>query len=123
MAVLLHDPRRVWQVHRGCGFTATTSSWRHVQTGALDVILLLLSALGGCVERQGHAIECRINAEDPFKNFRPSPGRIIGYLPPGGPHVRMDSHLYPDYLVRTPSSLLHVCGCVHICRHMLWRQA
>lgn len=48
---------------------------------------------------QGHSIECRINAEDPFKNFRPSPGRIVGYLPPGGPHVRMDSHLYPDYLV------------------------
>lgn len=48
---------------------------------------------------KGHSIECRINAEDPFKNFRPSPGRIIGYLPPGGPHVRMDSHLYPDYLV------------------------
>ena len=48
---------------------------------------------------KGHAIECRINAEDPFKNFRPGPGRVIGYLPPGGPHVRMDSHLYPDYLV------------------------
>ena len=47
---------------------------------------------------QGHAIECRINAEDPFKNFRPGPGRIIGYLAPGGPHVRMDSHIYPDYL-------------------------
>ncbi len=51
---------------------------------------------------QGHAIECRINAEDPFKNFRPGPGRVIGYLAPGGPHVRMDSHLYPDYLVRPP---------------------
>lgn len=48
---------------------------------------------------KGHAIECRLNAEDPFKNFRPGPGRVIGYLPPGGPHVRMDSHLYPDYLV------------------------
>ena len=48
---------------------------------------------------QGHAIECRINAEDPFKNFRPGPGRVIGYLAPGGPHVRMDSHMYPDYLV------------------------
>lgn len=48
---------------------------------------------------QGHAIECRINAEDPFKNFRPGPGRVVGYLAPGGPYVRMDSHLYPDYLV------------------------
>ncbi|CAL8466877.1 g6413 [Coccomyxa elongata] len=51
------------------------------------------------IQIKGHAIECRINAEDPFKNFRPGPGRIIGYLAPGGPHVRMDSHLYPDYLV------------------------
>mmetsp|Transcript_29948 Transcript_29948/g.96096 ORF Transcript_29948/g.96096 Transcript_29948/m.96096 type:complete len:573 (-) Transcript_29948:122-1840(-) len=48
---------------------------------------------------RGHAIECRINAEDAFKNFRPGPGRVIGYLPPGGPNVRMDSHMYPDYLV------------------------
>jgi biotin carboxylase len=48
---------------------------------------------------QGHAIECRINAEEPFQNFRPGPGRVTTYLAPGGPHVRMDSHLYPDYLV------------------------
>ncbi|KAF8070883.1 biotin carboxylase 1 [Scenedesmus sp. PABB004] len=51
------------------------------------------------IEFKGHAIECRINAEDPFQNFRPGPGRVSQYLAPGGPHVRMDSHLYPDYLV------------------------
>ena len=39
------------------------------------------------VKIKGHAIECRINAEDPFQNFRPGPGRVTTYLAPGGPHV------------------------------------
>lgn len=49
------------------------------------------------VQLRGHAIECRINAEDPDQNFRPAPGRISGYLPPGGNGVRIDSHVYTDY--------------------------
>jgi acetyl-CoA carboxylase, biotin carboxylase subunit len=49
------------------------------------------------LELRGHAIECRINAEDPDQNFRPHPGRISGYLPPSGLGVRMDSHVYTDY--------------------------
>jgi acetyl-CoA carboxylase biotin carboxylase subunit len=49
------------------------------------------------IQLRGHSIECRINAEDPDHNFRPNPGRISGYLPPGGPGVRMDSHVYTDY--------------------------
>ncbi|KAK5839939.1 Biotin carboxylase 1, chloroplastic [Gossypium arboreum] len=48
---------------------------------------------------RGHSIECRINAEDAFKGFRPGPGRITSYLPSGGPFVRMDSHVYSDYVV------------------------
>ena len=50
------------------------------------------------VKLSGHAVECRINAESPY-NFRPSPGRISVYHPPGGPGVRMDSHIYSGYVV------------------------
>ncbi|MEL6554685.1 MAG: acetyl-CoA carboxylase biotin carboxylase subunit [Cyanobacteria bacterium J06621_11] len=49
------------------------------------------------IEISGHSIECRINAEDPEHNFRPNPGKISGYLAPGGLGVRMDSHVYTDY--------------------------
>jgi acetyl-CoA carboxylase biotin carboxylase subunit len=49
------------------------------------------------VVTRGHAIEFRINAEDPEREFRPSAGVVDRYLPPGGPGVRMDSHLYSGY--------------------------
>ena len=74
-----------------------------------QVPVLYAKAYKQALHVQGHAIECRINAEDPFKNFRPGPGRVVGYLAPGGPYVRMDSHLYPDYLVR---NFFHVTNTV-----------
>jgi acetyl-CoA carboxylase, biotin carboxylase subunit len=46
-----------------------------------------------------HAIQCRINAEDPAKDFQPSPGRIAFYYAPGGRGVRIDSHVYTGYVV------------------------
>jgi len=49
------------------------------------------------VKINGWAIECRINAENPAKNFMPSPGKVANYLPPGGYGVRVDSAVYPGY--------------------------
>ena len=48
---------------------------------------------------QLHAIQCRINAEDPYNNFRPSPGKITNYHQPGGHGIRVDAHVYAGYVI------------------------
>ncbi|MBN2841600.1 MAG: acetyl-CoA carboxylase biotin carboxylase subunit, partial [Sedimentisphaerales bacterium] len=51
------------------------------------------------IVQTGHAIECRINAEDPYENFRPSPGPLNEYIAPGGFGVRIDSHCYAGFRI------------------------
>ncbi|MBO5822424.1 MAG: acetyl-CoA carboxylase biotin carboxylase subunit [Lentisphaeria bacterium] len=51
------------------------------------------------VQFRGHAIECRVNAEDPERNFAPCPGKLQLFVPAGGPNVRMDTHAYTGYTI------------------------
>ena len=60
---------------------------------------LPLSFTQNDIQIKGHAIECRINAENPKLNFRPSPGKILALHTPGGPGIRIDSAAYQGYTI------------------------
>lgn len=72
-----------------------------------DIVALQIAAAAGEelpldqdeVRFEGHALQCRINAEDPTRRFQPSPGRVTGWRPPEGPGVRVDSHCYEGYFM------------------------
>ena len=73
-------------------------------TGADLIELQLRIAMGEALPEEdvamtGHAIECRINAEDPFNDFRPSPGVVTAFHTPGGQGVRVDTHAYAGYAI------------------------
>jgi len=78
-------------------------------TTGIDMVALQIAIAAGeplpisqsDIRQTGHAIEFRILAEDPAKDFRPQAGQIGAYLAPGGPGIRLDSHLYPGYEVPT----------------------
>ncbi len=73
-------------------------------TGEDLVELQIRAAMGERLPRYtgtpvGHAIECRLNAEDPYNGFRPCPGTVTSFHPPGGPGVRVDTHAYAGYSI------------------------
>ena len=76
--------------------TSTTAAGRDLLAHALESRVQLTVAH---TDHRGHAIEFRINAEDPERNFAPAPGTIQTFHPPGGPGVRLDTHVYAGYKV------------------------
>jgi acetyl-CoA carboxylase, biotin carboxylase subunit len=77
-----------------------------IRTG-LDLVIAQLEVAAGRplrwtqadVAPTGHAIECRINAEDPRNNFQPAPGTITAFRPPTGDHIRVDTHACEGYVI------------------------
>ena len=69
-----------------------------IRVAAGETLAFPMNGPGG-LPRRGHAIEFRVNAEDPNKNFAPGPGKITTFHPPGGPGIRIDTHVYAGYNV------------------------
>ncbi|MCL5021509.1 MAG: acetyl-CoA carboxylase biotin carboxylase subunit [Bacteroidetes bacterium] len=75
------------------------------QVVGMDLVKEQISVAAGArvtkkkLKQVGHAIECRINAEDPFRDFRPNPGTVTGFHTPGGYGVRTDTHAYAGYTI------------------------
>ncbi len=75
------------------------------EVAGVDIVAMQVAVAMGerltndAVSLRGHAIECRINAEDPFKDFRPAPGYIKAFNVPGGLGVRVDTHVYAGYTI------------------------
>jgi acetyl-CoA carboxylase, biotin carboxylase subunit len=79
--------------------TEVTTGYDLIKEQIRAAAALPLSIEEGPVVLRGHAIECRINAENPDRDFAPSPGVIHAFHPPGGPGVRLDTHVYAGYRV------------------------
>ncbi len=77
------------------------------ETAGYDLIEMMIRVAAGeplpvkqeDIRPRGHAIECRINAEDPARNWAPASGKLTRFIPPGGPDVRVDTHGYTGYVV------------------------
>jgi acetyl-CoA carboxylase biotin carboxylase subunit len=79
--------------------TEMTTGWDLVKEQIRVAAGEPLSMPEGGLGLRGHAIECRVNAEDPARNFQPCPGVVTTFHPPGGPGVRVDTHIYAGYTV------------------------
>jgi acetyl-CoA carboxylase biotin carboxylase subunit len=105
MEFLLDDDGRFWFMEMNTRIQVEHPV-SEVVTG-VDLIKEQIRVAGGAplsltqdqVVLSGHAIECRINAEDPARGFAPSAGRLERFEPPGGPWTRVDSHCYPGWVV------------------------
>jgi acetyl-CoA carboxylase biotin carboxylase subunit len=95
-------------------------------TARLDIVELMIRVAAGeplpvkqeDIEPRGHAIECRVNAEDPANNWKGASGTLTRFIPPGGPRVRVDTHAHSGYTIPPfyDSLLAKVIVCLRRCQ-------